>query len=261
MVIADAEQAAEQRQQIVDRPVQAQRNRPQRLLAGKAQQLANQLAGPQRRGADVRKIVVAGGARTDVVQQQFAGAEDDRDQIVEVVGDAAGKLAQGLELLRVREAHLQVIALGDLEHVHQQPAQLALAFDHRSEQLHRPRAAAARSGQPQVLHGDPPGGAHHQLRQLCPHIVAILGSESIGKGAAGQGAGLVVEDARQHRIAADDAAAAVKPGDAERAFGEQRVERIRHAAAVLPRDHPPDHRSPRSAFVRITQPITCATAW
>ena len=49
-------------------------------------------------------------------RQQVAVAEDGGQQVVEVVGDTAGQLADGFHLLRLQELGLDPAALGDVLH-------------------------------------------------------------------------------------------------------------------------------------------------
>ena len=50
----------------------------------------------------------------DVVEQQIAVAEDRGQEIIEVVRDAAGQLAERFHLLRTQHLILQLLALGDV---------------------------------------------------------------------------------------------------------------------------------------------------
>ena len=50
-------------------------------------------------------------------QQEFAIADDDGEQIVEVVRHAARQLADRLHLLRLREFGLQRLLLGDVDQI------------------------------------------------------------------------------------------------------------------------------------------------
>ena len=50
----------------------------------------------------------------DAAAQQIEIAEHGRQQIVEVVGDAAGELADRLDLLRLKQRRLRFLALGHL---------------------------------------------------------------------------------------------------------------------------------------------------
>ena len=50
----------------------------------------------------------------DALFQELQIADDDGEQIVEIVGDAAGELAHGLHLLRLAELLLHLPALGDV---------------------------------------------------------------------------------------------------------------------------------------------------
>ena len=72
------------------------------LLAAEHQELARELGGPLARPLDLRELVV-GLAGRNGREQLLAVAQDHRQQIVEVVGDAAGEAAHGLELLSLEE--------------------------------------------------------------------------------------------------------------------------------------------------------------
>ena len=54
------------------------------------------------------------GSLADALQQELAVAGDHHEQIVEVVGDAAGEPADGFHLLRLAELLLQGAAFGDV---------------------------------------------------------------------------------------------------------------------------------------------------
>jgi hypothetical protein len=54
----------------------------------------------------------SGGAFARVLLRQLAVAEDRRQDVVEVVGDAAGEGADRLELLRLAQLQLEAVALG-----------------------------------------------------------------------------------------------------------------------------------------------------
>ena len=86
--------------------------RLQRLPARECQQLPRQaLAALGRVGDRVEQLDLL--VVLDVAAQPLHAAADDHQQIVEVVGDAAGQLADGLELLRlVQRAFRHFAALG-----------------------------------------------------------------------------------------------------------------------------------------------------
>ena len=84
-------------------------------LAAEGQQLAGQ---PGRAHPGVLNLGDVGLARIVgivVHQQQLAEAQDHGQQIVEVVGHAAGELSDGFHFLRLLKLLLQGAALGDVQ--------------------------------------------------------------------------------------------------------------------------------------------------
>ncbi len=82
------------------------------------------------------------GARVAASQapaQQFQRAHDNGQHIVEVVGDAAGQLADGLHLLRLAQLVFQAVLLGDIDAdtgATHRPAVLALGIAARQHPAH-----------------------------------------------------------------------------------------------------------------------------
>ena len=95
-----AERARQQIGHADDQPVGVDRARIERLPAREREQPLGQLRGPL--GADQRVVERAFGARLDHAALGDAEiADDDGQQVVEVVRDAAGQLADRLHLLRL----------------------------------------------------------------------------------------------------------------------------------------------------------------
>ena len=77
--------------------------RPQRLAAGKGEQMLDQLVAAFRRLVDQLGGLLQ---RRPILQrgdQRFGGAGDDRQHVVEVVCDPAGELADGVEFLGLQQ--------------------------------------------------------------------------------------------------------------------------------------------------------------
>jgi hypothetical protein len=74
----------------------------QELAAAEGQELADQDLGPLAGLADLGEVGRIGPPGGQVLDQQGGVAVDDLQQVVEVVGDAAGELADGLELARLQ---------------------------------------------------------------------------------------------------------------------------------------------------------------
>ena len=87
------------------------------LLAAEGQQLAHQGGGAQRVLVDLVDLLEGGIARLVAHQQEFAIADDDGEQIVEVMRHAARQLAHRLHLLRLGEFGLQRLLLGDIHQI------------------------------------------------------------------------------------------------------------------------------------------------
>ena len=110
-----ADQTAQQHLQLRQHFAELQRLRPQRLPAREGEQLPHQPGRPVGVLLDLHDVLEGriGGA---VIAEQQVGIADDRGQhIVEVVGDAAGELADRLHLLALDEALLQRALLGGVE--------------------------------------------------------------------------------------------------------------------------------------------------
>ena len=109
----------------------------QRLAPREGQQLAHQIGGAVGILLDVHDIGESRVGGPHLGQQQIGKADDRRQHIVEVMGDAGGKLAHRLHLLALRQLQFQRLALGlvDGEHHHR-----AFALGELGEgELHDPR--------------------------------------------------------------------------------------------------------------------------
>jgi hypothetical protein len=85
--------------QIVHADVQVEVDGLGGLLAAEGQEPPGELRGPFRRGLDLLDGFCDLGPFPGVAAQLLSVAQDHREQVVEVVGDAAGQLAHGLHLL------------------------------------------------------------------------------------------------------------------------------------------------------------------
>ena len=77
--------------------------RLQRLAAGEGEQMLDQLAAAFRRLVDQFGRLLQRRLMRKTRDQRFGGAGDHRQHVVEVVRDAAGELADGVELLRLQQ--------------------------------------------------------------------------------------------------------------------------------------------------------------
>ena len=102
-----AQQPLQHPSDVADHVVEIEDLGPHHLVASESEQLAGQRRGPFRGLGDLprrRRMRRVGGK---VRAHQLAVAGDHGQQVVEVVGDAAGEPAEGLELLRLMELRLE----------------------------------------------------------------------------------------------------------------------------------------------------------
>ena len=103
-----AEQPLQQVRDFGDDVGQLQHLRPQRLLAREGEQLAGQAGGAVGILADLLDVVIIAVARRVAHQHQVAMADDRGQDIVEIVRDAAGELADRLHLGRLGDLALEL---------------------------------------------------------------------------------------------------------------------------------------------------------
>jgi hypothetical protein len=114
-----AQRAVQQIRHAADQPVNVDRTRRERLAPGKREQLSGQHGGALAR-LDRRPDAAAEEPGLDVAAAlQLAldiakVAEDNLQDVVEIVRDAAGHLADRLHLLRLAQGLLRLFALDDL---------------------------------------------------------------------------------------------------------------------------------------------------
>ena len=113
-----AEGADQQLLNASDHHVEVQHARLDHLLAGEGQQLMGQPGGPVGGQPDLPDIVadglpaLAGQLPGDFFAGEGGVVGDDAEQVVEVVGDPAGELAQAFQPLRLVQLPLQLVPLG-----------------------------------------------------------------------------------------------------------------------------------------------------
>ena len=89
----------------------------QRLLAGKCQQLAHQTGGAVGVVFNLNKVSKRGVADAVALQQQVAETDDRGQEVVKVVGDAAGQLSHRLHFLRLGEFDFEVFLFGSVDQI------------------------------------------------------------------------------------------------------------------------------------------------
>ena len=106
-----ADQAPVQMDALRNRFVQFEHPGRRRLLSGEGEQLAGHLRRTERELVDVRDVRGGGTGGVELSERQLRVADDGRERVVEVVRDAAGKLADQLHLLVLQELLLKVSLL------------------------------------------------------------------------------------------------------------------------------------------------------
>ena len=87
--------------------VEVEEPRLERLLSTEREELPCQVRSPSARDSYLLDVIANGIARHEPVDDERRVAEDDREDVVEVVGDAAGELPDRVHLLRLAELILQ----------------------------------------------------------------------------------------------------------------------------------------------------------
>ena len=131
----------------LQRLVEVEHLRPQRLLAREGQQLAHQRGAAVGVLLDLDDVLEAGIGRLVRVEQEIGRHHDDGEHVVEVVRDAAGELADRLHLLLLVDAVLQVALRGGLQRVDDGRLAVAvLVLDRRHEKRGPAFAGAGERG-------------------------------------------------------------------------------------------------------------------
>ena len=100
--------------------IQIQNARLQHLHAAEGEQLAREGGGALGGLLNLfdvlqRGILAIGGATRQAVEKHFSVALHHHQQIIEIVGDAAGEFADGLQFLRLAQLVDELFAVGDIE--------------------------------------------------------------------------------------------------------------------------------------------------
>ena len=84
------------------------------LFAAEGEKAVREVGGPFGRAEDLLHVGAKGIVRRQLHQEQVAVADDRRQDIVEVVGDAAGELAHGLHFLRLAQLCFELLERRDV---------------------------------------------------------------------------------------------------------------------------------------------------
>jgi hypothetical protein len=109
-----ADKAAEHLLELGDRFVHIEHPGTVRFLAAEREELPREPARPIARFPDFVEIIGDLPIRTQTLEEQIAVTENRRQEIVEIVRDAAGKPADRFHFLRLREFLLEPHPIGDV---------------------------------------------------------------------------------------------------------------------------------------------------
>jgi hypothetical protein len=129
-----SEEALQEERQVGERLAELHGLRAERLAAREGEQLAHQARRPVRVLLDLHQVLERRVRRPVAREQQVRVADDGLEDVVEVVRDAAGELADRLHLLRLDELLLEEPLLGRVERVEDRPlAQGRVAVRHGAD--------------------------------------------------------------------------------------------------------------------------------
>ena len=136
-----AQRASQKFRQSGDQFGHVRRGRPQRLAARESQQVLCEFGAPVG-GADsaIEKSPGFGGG-VDVIFQEFEIAQNDRQEVVEVVGDAPRKLADGFHLLSLAELGFGRLVFREVAQGADEPAPALLRRQFVDHQIDRKAAS------------------------------------------------------------------------------------------------------------------------
>src|SRR5262249_12534579 len=112
---AAADERADQLRDVLDLRADVEHFRLERLAAGEGQKLRRQLGGALHRPGDRLDLTAAGPPGEIAAAQEIGGGTDDGQEIVEIVRDAAGELADRFHLLGLAQHFLALAAFGDVD--------------------------------------------------------------------------------------------------------------------------------------------------
>ena len=139
---------AEHRAQLGHHRVEVDDPRLQHLFPAEGEQLTGESRRPVRGPVDLQHVEPALVLVVDRPQQQLRVSDDGRQEVVEVVGDAAGELADGLHLLGLAELLLEDLLLADVSHVDEEVERAARRVLHHRRVGVDPHGLAVAAEQP-----------------------------------------------------------------------------------------------------------------
>ena len=128
-----AQDPAQQRNEVAHQLVEVHGHGPQRLQPGKGQQPLRQLAAAQHGLLRMIEKLDSRLAGRQGLAQKLEIPMGHRQQIVEVMGNAAGQLADGLDLERLAQLRLEAVASGQIGEHADEMGQPAMGIMHRRD--------------------------------------------------------------------------------------------------------------------------------
>ena len=159
-----AQEAAQHLLQVADQRVDLEHGRLQDLLAAERQQLAGQPGGAIGGLVDLIGVLTTGIGGAEVLEQEIRVAGDGREDVVEVVGNAARQAADRFHLLGLAQLLLELDALRDVAPDAQDADEPALVELRSRGKLSD--AEVAFGGADAELAGGAELAAHHPPEQL-----------------------------------------------------------------------------------------------
>ena len=200
-----------------------------RLLAREAEQLGDETGGAVRRRLDVLDVLVGRIARPMRLQQQIGKADDRRQHVVEVVRDAARELADGLHLLRLRDAAFERLLLGRVDDVERRRG--AARYGGQRRHVDAARKLLLLAGRDlDRLDMAAPGQRLEQVRHRCERALRARPCRQSASAASTSCAGRPSSTMRMKAgVAVGDTPFGVERRDAER----RRLEELRSAHVLM----------------------------
>ena len=138
-----AERTLHQRRHVAEQRVDVGRTRHQRLAPAEGEEPRREI-GAVLGGKPHRLCELAQALVLDLRGEHLGVEQDGGQHVVEVVGDAAGQLADGLHALRLGELGFRVLLVGDVGHDRADAGHRAGGIDHRELDAHQRPPAAGR---------------------------------------------------------------------------------------------------------------------
>ena len=214
-----ADQPAQQHVEIGQHLAEIEHLRPHRLLAREGQQMPHQARRPVGILLDLHDVLERRVGRLVGIEQEIGRHHDGGQHIVEIVGDAAGELADQLHFLRLRDLGLELALRRGLERVDDGRFLVALGLlDRRDIEA---AEALARPGQHRIDRGDIGLAGRRGTDGGFERRPVALGDDGADRAVLALGAPGAVEQPREQRIGADDAALLVDGRDRHRRVVEK----------------------------------------